>query len=510
MCDLDGKKCIRFFIRCAGLNPFGMFRIRGSYPFCLLVVLNTFFSAALHAQSHMPQPPQTSNFTPVYGSQSATNYPTNGYSNNGQPQVRLGGTAQNIMSQQQSTAMSPHRISAAEQQRELAEILSELRQVRGTKPSVQLNVGFGLVKPEQLQKANIITARYYAALDNLNAMLEGRRKLSLSEAYYTVEQAYGQPYVTKAEFKASIEHSAAFIRQWMQQQNMDVSDNNALNLAIQKFMGEALTVTKPSYSNGDHKTYALASETHRPFFYDYKDYQGKDDHRDFFVTKCIATGGGQCSSMPGVYLCLAEALGAKASLSFAPQHSFIKWQDKSGAIRNYEATSNWEISDEWYKDDMFISPEAVRSGIYLDTMTKEQMVAQCIYDLAVGYTRACTIVTDTGAFLPECLRSAKPYFPKYNNLAGLFLYSVYIKMRMELAMMKSGITDPNRITAGSEAASYMAELAKNEAFIKHMGYRELPADMYEQLLKEHEFKNKVQQARKIDGKTKRSLFTVSK
>ncbi len=473
---------------------------------CALSLLSLTLALAAQGQISYPQMPQATGFTPVIGTQPSGNY---SYSNNGQSPITLGATSRDIANRSIQAA-SPHRISAAEQQQELAGILAELRNDERHTTAIRSGKGFRAVSVQELQRAKAITARYYAALDVLSGMLAGKRPLSLIEAYYTIEQVYGQPYLSKAEYKASIDHSAAFIRQWMQQQKMDVKDNDALNLAVQKFMGEVLTVNKPHYTNGDHRTYALTTETHRPFFYDYKDYQGTEDHRDFFVTKCLATGGGQCSSMPGVYLCLAEALGAKASLSFAPQHSFIKWQDKTGAIRNYEPTSNWEISDEWYKDDMFISPEAVRSGIYLDTMSKQQMIAQCVYDLATSYTRACTLVTDDGAFLSDCFRVAQPYFPKYNNLTGLFLYSVYTKMRMQLAMMKTGITDPNGIMPGSEAAAHMAELAKNEAFIKHMGYRELPPDMYEQLLKEHEFKNKMPQARRIDGKTKRSLFTVSR
>jgi hypothetical protein len=211
--------------------------------------------------------------------------------------------------------------------------------------------------------------------------------------------------------------------------------------------------------------------------------------------------------MPRIYLCLAEALGANASLSFAPQHSLIRYRDKQGDMRNYEATSNWLISDQWYEDNMFITPEAIRSGIYLDTMTKEQMIANCVYDLAASYEWQCSVVVDNGAFVYECLQRAKPYFPRYNNLYGLFLYSTLIKHWLYGAMEKHGITDPNKIEAVPEAAKYLEELAKNEVFINRLGYHDMPAGMYDELLKEHEFKGKLQQAHHLDGKKKRSLFT---
>ena len=88
--------------------------------------------------------------------------------------------------------------------------------------------------------------------------------------------------------------------------------------------------------------------------------------------------------MPAIYLILAEALGVKAYLSTAPEHSFIKYPDKNGNIVNYEPTSNWKISDKWYVDNMAISAQAVRNHIYLDTFNKRQIIADQMLSLAIG------------------------------------------------------------------------------------------------------------------------------
>jgi len=71
-------------------------------------------------------------------------------------------------------------------------------------------------------------------------------------------------------------------------------------------------------------------------------------------------------------------------LSFAPQPSFVKYPNAEGQVTNYEATSNCQISDQWYQDNMFISKQAIKSGIYLDTFNQKQVLADCILDLAVN------------------------------------------------------------------------------------------------------------------------------
>lgn len=465
-----------------------------------LFILGMCFCIHVKAQIGLsPSLPQAPGFTPIVGPQNSAS--TSAQYQSPFPQVSLGGTASDILSRRQP---GYHQISQSEQQREVAELVSELRKTQ-LKQSVQQQ-SKSSVSPNQLTEAKEITHRYYAALNVLTDMLDGKKPASISDAFYTIEAAFGNTYLSKAEFQRQITRSAAFIRTWMQQQKLDPHNNDALNLAIQKFMGEPLSIYKQTRQEQTDNGLQVKAETHAPFFYDYKDYQGNEDYRNFFATKCLATGAGQCNSMPRVYLCLAEALGAHASLSFAPQHSLIRYKDNNGVMRNYEATSNWLISDQWYQDNMFITPEAIRSGIYLDTLSREQMIANCIYDLAASYTWQCPVVVENGAFVYDCLQKAKPYFPRYNNLSALFLYSSLVKHWLYVAMEKHGITDPNKIESEPEAAKYLQELARNEAFIAKLGYHDMPAGMYDELLQEHEFKGKLQQAHHLDGKKKRNLF----
>jgi hypothetical protein len=170
--------------------------------------------------------------------------------------------------------------------------------------------------------------QYSDALQVLKDMLSGKRPLSLADAYFTVENAWGNTYLSEKQFKATIQQSVDFITTWIAQHGMDVHNNEDVHLAIQKFMSErtSVTVTRGTKDKGQR----VETMTHAPFFYDYDDNGGEKDFRNFFVTKCFATGSGQCSGLPAVYLCLAEGLGVQAYLTTAPNHSFVKYLDNSG------------------------------------------------------------------------------------------------------------------------------------------------------------------------------------
>lgn len=347
------------------------------------------------------------------------------------------------------------------------------------------------------------TKPYTDALESLKAMLSGKKKLFISEAYYTMEQSWGTPYLTKEEFKSILKESTDFIREWMLENKLNIKDNAAINHAVQKFMGEQLSIAKTIKTNDGKQTYEVSG--HQPFSYDFNDNKGAQDHRNFFLTKCLATGTGQCNSMPAVYLSLVEALGGSAYLAMAPQHSLIKYPDGNGNLRNYEATSNWSITNEWYEDNMFISATAMKNQLYLYPYDNKQIVADIVLQLALGYHRK--FGAGDGRFALDCINAAKPYFPKNNNLAIYFTYSNLYGAQLVEELHANGSTSLDDIQKSPKAQNIYAQWEANEDTIKALGYVDMPKGMYEELLKYDEFRGRKQQG---DGKTKRNLFIKTK
>lgn len=432
------------------------------------------------AQIQVPQTPQFQNFdnSPVSNTNS---HPYGG--------VITGATAQSINSQQQNA----QALSLLQKQQEVAQLMRDVQ---------ASNNQYKQRTPQWTPADTSHMKGFEAALQYLKAMLAGKQPLSVADAYFAVETAYGKPYLTKTEFDKILNQSASFIKQWMQQNGLDLQENYMVHYAIKKFMSEPLTLKALKKDND--KRAKVESIVHQPFQYDYQDNGGEQDHRNIFFTKCLATGFGQCASMPIVYLALAEKLGVKAYLSLAPYHSFIKHPDNYGFMVNYEPTSNWEISDNWYKDNLFISARAIETGTFLDTFNSRQVVANCIYDLACEYIKVDR--TGNDKFIYDCLRSADSYFPKKNNLSPFFIHGMCLKTNLLQAMKKYNITSFDDLDKAPEAKRLYERYLENEAGIAYLGWQDLPSGMYEEMLKQTEFKGKIQHNLQVDSKQKRDLF----
>jgi hypothetical protein len=353
------------------------------------------------------------------------------------------------------------------------------------------------------EKFRTESASYWKAKTLLDNMLSGKAPLSLKDAFYILENAYGNTHLNYTEYNSILKKSAQFIKQWLNEHGHNAADNLSLHFGIQSFMRDTLTVSKMIQEpSGVSKT------MHVPFTYDYIDFRAEEDFRNYFVTKTLATGTGQCNSLPTMYLLLAEQLGAKAYLSYAPLHSFIKFPDNKGNIQNYEPTSHFEISDQWYAHHLRISQEAYKSKIYLDTLNKKQIVAAAMMDLAYGYLRKHGI-TD-GVFIAECVQDAIQYFPdKVANVQGWLLRSTLLTAKLDRILQRDGIRDLKDIDKSPEAKEVYNQLRAIDQLLDELGYEELPTDMYEQLMQEQNANGRLQKEN-TDTKIKCDLFTSYK
>ncbi len=382
------------------------------------------------------------------------------------------------------------------QQQELAALLQKVRSAESSR-----RVSFSYYKSAEFAAK---TQPYTDALLHLKEQLAGKRRLSVSDAYFYIEYAHGNTYLSKKEYDRLLKESTGFIKEWLSQNGYSLKDNEALHLGIQKFLSDTLTIKSPLVETN---RVAEKKITHFPFFYDYDDFAGEKDYRNYFVTKCLATGSGQCNSLPALYNAFAQQLGAKSYLSFVPLHSLVKYPDKNGKIHNYEATSNWKISDKWYQDNMFISTQAKQSKIYLDTLNYRQIVANCALDLAIGYMKKHGIAD--AEFVNECIETAAPYFPKDNNIYIYFIISEKLAFMLERELYKNNIRDLKEIDRYPQTAMLHRALLENEAIIKKLGWQKQPPGLYNRMMEEHEFKGRKQAEKNINGKEKRHLFIES-
>lgn len=320
--------------------------------------------------------------------------------------------------------------------------------------------------------------------------------ISLADAIYQSESAFGKLHLTYKEYKRNIALSAAFIKQWMLENNLSINNPEAIHLGIQTFMGETMTIKDTNLVG-----FGPVPHSHKPFMYDYIDYRGEKDLRNYFLTKTLATGTGQCNTLPRVYLVLAEALHVEVYLTFAPQHSFIKYKNNKGIIQNYEPTIHWHMTDQDYMEEMPMMSEATQNRLYLDTLNKKQIIAALVVDLAYNFMREHWLAD--GQFINECVNLSMNYF---NNSEGLLLKNMLLASRLERTLAAERITNLNDIENYPKALQAFNAFKESEATIEALGIQNYPESKYQAMLAKHDRRGKLQAAKGINTKSKRSLF----
>lgn len=236
--------------------------------------------------------------------------------------------------------------------------------------------------------------RFQEAYSEINTMLEGESPMSLKRAVFLCENAFFDGRMNYTDYCKQLEQTGFFLKACLKQEQLDVNEQN-INYIVHRYLCDTLTLSEQ-----------IKPQKSYPIAYDFSDPFGVRDLRKLFVSKLLAEKSGQCKSMPLLFLILVEELGGKAYLSFAPSHSFIKCRKRNGDLYNLELTNGHIVSDSWLVASGFVKAEAIRSGVYMDTLNKKMVVANCLNDLALYYrmrfhTRDMRVAYD--AFSLQCM-----------------------------------------------------------------------------------------------------------
>jgi hypothetical protein len=206
-----------------------------------------------------------------------------------------------------------------------------------------------------------------------------------------------------------------------------------------------------------------------PFTYDFTDPQGNQDWTNTFVTKLLATHKGNCRSLTYLYKILADELGAKCWLALAPNHIYIRNYSKQIGWYNTELTSGTFPTDAWIAATGYVNTDAIRSGVYMDTLSNQQSIGLCIMDLAQGYIKQTNNYTDS--FVLKCCNLVLQYHsvnPEALLTKAEALKRMYLKQKEE--------NNPITQTTYNEMEQTYITLVK-------LGYREMPYKTYQKWLK---------------------------
>lgn len=126
----------------------------------------------------------------------------------------------------------------------------------------------------------------------------------------------------------------------------------------------------------------------RAFEYDLKDPLGKNIGNKL-LPNYLTSRKGNCVTMPMLVTLLGQRLGIDVTLESAPKHILVKWRNDAAAWVNLEATSGANPArDVWIRQQMPMTDEAIRNGVYLRPLTRTESAALIATTLAEYYLAA--------------------------------------------------------------------------------------------------------------------------
>lgn len=311
---------------------------------------------------------------------------------------------------------------------------------------------------------------YEVAYQEIVDMLEGKTEYDFKRAVFLTENAFWEGELKYEEFDADIKTISQLVYTlskvydpFFEYEGIDRQDV-LLSAMIYKLWTDTVYINLPDST----------SAVHLPFSYDFQDPFGHNEWIQMFVTKLIYTTSGNCHSMPYLYKIIADEIGIHAYLAVAPNHLYIKQYCEQLGMYNTELTSAQFPIDAWLMASGYIHLDAIRNGIYMDTLTNSHSLSICLFDLAKNYEREFGI--SPNGFISKCVESALKFYP--NNINALLLKSELLNAEFEEYIMSNKVDYPNEIMLATEANDVFELYQKQIAEIHQLGYRKMPERMY--------------------------------
>ncbi|MDR1112696.1 MAG: hypothetical protein LBL18_02905 [Bacteroidales bacterium] len=296
---------------------------------------------------------------------------------------------------------------------------------------------------------------YEEACRSMDSMLSGKAPLDFKKAILLTENAYWEKTLDMEDFDRYLQLYAAICRGIISSGNIIYKESDAekavAQCAVFLFMTDSTPVTV------ENNVVSVP-----PFEYNFDDFAGQKEWSSTFVSTLLQTGKGNCHSLPYLYKLLMNELGHDAFLSLAPSHLYIKAYNKQVGWYNIELTCGDFPTDAWIMSSGYIHIDALRNGLYMDTLSLKQSIVLCLTDLARGYYAKFGL--EDGRLILKCCENALEYFPHYIN-ALLLKAEILLKLEQQVA-------------GNAKNDSQTVLLRDLYSYIHRLGYRQMPVEMY--------------------------------
>ncbi|MBX2923988.1 MAG: hypothetical protein KF746_17445 [Chitinophagaceae bacterium] len=320
------------------------------------------------------------------------------------------------------------------------------------------------ISQSQLNIVDSLKLEFDEAFRRLTINLKSKQ--SFEEAVFATEQLFNDNGLSSTKFNEAINFLSEFGLSYLDHQkiikyNQPDSINYLKNYSIFSLFFDTSVVKSMNQSNAGNIKVSFSFLPEDPL--------AKQDWTNMFVSKLLQTGKGNCHSLAYLYKIIADKIGAKCWLALAPNHIYIKNFSQYFGWYNTELTSRSFPTDAWIMTTSYIHPNAVRSGLYMDTLSNQQSIALCVLDLAKGYEAQTHNYND--GFIIQCCDLVLQYHPV--NPMALLLKAETLR---KVYALQNKEKKPEAVETYRKMEAAYIRLAK-------LYYREMPEKMYLQWLK---------------------------
>ena len=145
-----------------------------------------------------------------------------------------------------------------------------------------------------------------------------------------------------------------------------------------------------------------------------------------YLNHLLDTKVGNCTSLPTLYMAVAERLGYPIYPVSAPAHSFLRYVEPDGSYLNMEPTNRAVLHpDEMYVKDFAIGETGLASGAYMKTMTRREFMGVLMANLGLDHLkqghdeRALYFLNKAVAMNPACADCYADLATYHANMSAL-------------------------------------------------------------------------------------------
>lgn len=288
-------------------------------------------------------------------------------------------------------------------------------------------------------------------------MLSDQEHVDFQKAVFLTENAYYEGVLNIESFEKTINLYTSICRGIAESGDIVYTERDKENALSQCAVFTFMTDSIPIITD-NRKIIST------PFIYNYDDFAGQKDWSNMFVSTLMNTKKGNCHSMPYLYKMIMDELGEECSLALAPNHIYIKAQNKKVGWYNIELTCGDFPIDAWLMASGYIHLDAIRNGLYMEALNEKQSICLTLVDLAQGY-QAKFGIGDV-SFILKCCDTALEHFPHYIN-------AMLLKAETLTALYQQAKTE------SEEKKQLLSQMNELYTTIHKLGYRKMPKEMYQ-------------------------------